>query len=253
VTELINTWLWALVSVLIVSLMSLIGVITLAIKSKYLKKILLLLVSFSAGALFGGAFLDLIPEALDSFKSKTAVGLLILSGIVFFFVLEKFIHWRHCHIPTCKGHPHPMAINNMIGDSFHNFIDGLVIGSSYLVSFNVGLTTTLAVILHEIPQEMGDFGVLIYGGFKKIKALMINFLSALTAILGTIIALLIGSNISGFSAFLLPITAGGFIYIAGSDLIPELHKEEFSVKKSILQLISIVAGIVLILVVGMFE
>lgn len=247
-----STWFYALISVFIVSLISFVGVLTLAIKQKNLKKILLFLVSFSTGALFGGAFLHLIPEALDSITSKSLIGMLILVGIMMFFILEKFVHWRHCHIPTSKHHPHPLTIMSLVGDGLHNFIDGLVIGSSYLVSPYLGLTTTMVIILHEIPQEMGDFGILIYGGYKRIKALLMNFLSALTAVLGTILALAIGSRIEGFAALLLPITAGGFIYIAGSDLIPELHKES-DASKSILQFLSILAGVALIFVFTFFE
>jgi len=246
------TWFYALISVFIVSLVSFVGVLTLSIKQKNLQKILLFLVSFSTGALFGGAFLHLIPEALGSIKSTSLIGSLILVGILIFFILEKFVHWRHCHIPTSKHHHHPLTTMSLVGDGLHNLIDGLVIGSSYLVSPALGLTTTIVIILHEIPQEMGDFGILIYGGYKRMKALLMNFLSALTSVLGTIIALSVGSRVEGFAALLLPITAGGFIYIAGSDLIPELHKE-FAVSKSILQFISILAGIALIFVFTFFE
>lgn len=242
-----NVWLYSLLSVIIISIISFIGVFTLAIKDKFLKKILLLLVSFSAGALFGSAFLHLIPEALEKISSTRLVFLFVLMGILFFFILEKFIHWRHCHIPTSKKHPHPFAIMNLIGDGFHNFIDGLIIGASYLISIPLGVTTTIAVILHEIPQEIGDFGVLLHGGFKKSKALLINFLSALTSVVGVIISLIVGSRAIEFSVILLPIAAGGFIYIAGSDLIPELHKE-YKISKSLIQLLSLIAGILLMFV-----
>jgi zinc and cadmium transporter len=161
---------------------------------------------------------------------------------VLFFVLEKFVHWRHCHVPTSTEHPHPFAYMNLVGDSLHNFIDGLVIGVSYLVSVPLGITTTFVIILHEIPQELGDFGVLLHGGFKKKKAILLNFVTALTAVLGTIVGLLLGSSAESLSLLVLPLTAGGFIYIAGSDLIPELHKE-CKASRSLVQLIGIVAGI----------
>ncbi len=247
-----EAWFFSLISVLVVSLISFIGVITFAIKTNFLKKILLLLVSLSAGALLGGAFIHLIPEAFETIESESSVPLLILGGILLFFTLEKFIHWRHCHIPTCKSHPHPFAIMNLIGDGLHNFIDGMIIAASYLINIPLGITTTIAVILHEIPQEIGDFGVLIYGGFKKTKALLLNFMTALTAILGAIVTLIIGSRISSFSIYLLPIAAGGFIYIAGSDLIPELHKE-VNLKKSLLQLLSIIIGIALMFALVLLE
>jgi zinc and cadmium transporter len=178
--------------------------------------------------------------------------LFIIIGLLLFFILEKFIHWRHCHIPTCKGHPHPVATMNLFGDALHNLIDGMVIGASYLASIPLGITTTIAVVLHEIPQEISDFGVLVYGGFSKKKALMMNFFSALTSVLGAIVTFVIGSKISFFSTILVPITAGGFIYIAGSDLIPELHKE-VNVSKSILQFLSIILGVGVMLALLLLE
>ena len=241
-----TTWLYALVSVFIVSLISFIGVITLSIKKSILNKSLLFLVSLSAGALLGGAFIHLIPEAFENFTSSLVVSLLILSGILIFFILEKLIHWRHCHVPTSSKHPHHLAMMNLIGDGLHNFIDGLIIGASYLINTQLGITTTLAVILHEIPQEIGDFGVLVYSGFKRIKALFMNFLSALTAVLGTIIALLIGAKAEAFSILLLPIAAGGFIYIASADIMPELHKT-CEPSKSLFHLIGLILGILLML------
>lgn len=245
-------WLYSLISVIIVSLISLIGVITLSISIDKLKKILFILVSFSAGSLFGGAFLHLIPEAIEQYGAQTGIFLVLIGGIVLFFILEKIINWRHCHIPTSDEHPHPMAFMNLVGDGVHNFIDGLVIGGSYLVSFELGLATTVAVILHEIPQEMGDFGVLIYAGLSKGRALFFNFLSALTAVLGTVCVLVFGPEIHNLSYFLLPFTAGGFIYIAGSDLIPELHKENIP-SKSIIQLLAILLGVILMMFLGAHE
>jgi len=237
-----NAFFYALISVLIVSAVSLIGVVTLALKQNLLKKLLLFFVSFSAGALFGDALIHLIPEALETLMSEVIVSLFVIAGLMIFFVLEKFIHWRHCHVPTCKEHPHPIATMNLLGDALHNLIDGMIIGASYLASIPLGITTTLAVVLHEIPQEISDFGVLIYGGFTKRKALMMNFFSALTSVIGAIITFLVGSRIESFSALLVPITAGGFIYIAGSDLIPELHKE-VNVSKSVIQFLSILFGV----------
>lgn len=236
-----EVWLYSIISVLVVSLISLIGVITLSLSDRILRKTLLFLVSFAAGSLFGGAFIHLIPEAVED-GCSTCVSIYVLLGILIFFVLEKFIHWRHCHIPTSKHHPHPLGIMNLVGDGFHNLIDGLIIGGSYLVSIPLGFTTTIAIILHEVPQEIGDFGILLHAGFSKAKALFFNFLSALTAVIGAVAAILIGSRLGGFTDFLVPFTAGGFIYIAGSDLIPELQKE-CAPSKSFFQLIALVLGI----------
>ena len=159
--------IFSFASVVLVSLISLVGVLTVFIRPERLKKILLLLVSFSVGALFGDAFIHLLPESFTKLGVNLSTSLYIIAGIIAFFVLEKFIHWRHCHIPTSKEHPHPVVFMNLIGDGVHNFLDGVIIGASYLVSIPIGITTTLAVILHEIPQEIGDFGILLHGGLTR--------------------------------------------------------------------------------------
>ena len=245
-------WFYTLVSVFIVSIISLIGVLTLSFNKKTLSDILLYMVSFAVGGLFGDAFIHLIPEAFDKLGKGILVSSLIIFGILVFFVLEKFIRWRHCHVVTSKDHPHPVVLMNLIGDGLHNMIDGMIIGATYLISIPLGLTTTLAVILHEIPQEIGEFGVLVHGGLSVKNALLFNFLSALLAIVGAIFSLTVGPYIKDYAAYLIPITAGGFIYLAGSDLIPELHHES-EVKRSCLQFICILLGIAtmaLLLLVG---
>jgi len=210
-----------------------------------LKKILIFFVSFSAGALLGGAFIHLIPEAASENGFNLKISFYVLGGILFSFILEKLICWRHCHNPShIDSEVHSFVYMNLFGDGVHNFIDGMVIGAAYLISIPVGLAATIAIILHEIPQEIGDFGVLLHGGFTRGKALMFNFLTAITAIFGTALALAIGSYSDGLTHFLVPFAAGSFIYIAGSDLIPELHKET-SVKKNLLQFIFLVMGILL--------
>ena len=234
-------WFYTLLSVLVVSLISLVGVFTLSLNQKKLGQWLIYLVSFSAGALMGDAFIHLIPEALENIPSRWA-SLFILSGILLFFVLEKIIHWRHCHEVACAEHPHAFSYMILLGDGVHNFIDGLVIGASFLVSFPVGLSTTLAVILHEIPQEIGDFGSLVYGGFSRLRALLYNFFSGTTAILGAVLILILGSRWGNLADWLVPFAAGGFIYIAGSDLIPELHKSKES-KKMFFQVVYFILGI----------
>lgn len=235
-------WVYSLASVLIVSLISLIGVLTISIKPKKLNKFLIYLVAFSAGALFGGAFLHLLPEVIEQFSYTLNFSYLILGGVVLFFILEKVIHWQHCHFPHSKGHVHSFAIMNLMGDGFHNFLDGLIIGASYLVSVPSGIAATIAVGFHEIPQEIGDFGVLVHGGFSKTKALVLNFASALVAVVGVVIALSLSNLVEGIQYYIVPVAIGGFIYIAGSDLIPELHKK-FTIKSAFLQLIAFVSGI----------
>lgn len=155
-------------------------------------------------------------------------------------------------MPITKNHKHPVAIMNLIGDGVHNLMDGIIIGASYLASIPVGIATTIAVLLHEIPQEIADFGVLIHGGFTKKKALFFNFLFALTSVVGVIITLIIGSRVMDITHFLIPFTAGGFIYIASSDLIPEMHKET-TLKKSVIQLLFFTLGILVMLALTLLE
>ena len=247
-----NVWIYTLVSVLIVSSISFLGLLTLSIKIDKLKKILLYMVSFSAGALFGDVFIHLLPEIIEEVGFGLNISIYVMMGIGFSFVIEKFIHWRHCHIPHSKEHIHPFAMMNLFGDGVHNFIDGIIIGASYLASIPVGIATTIAVILHEIPSEIGDFGVLLHGGFSKGKALFYNFVTALTAIIGAVISLVISSYVENLTTFLIPFAAGGFIYIAGSDLIPELHKE-VKVEKSLLQFIAIILGVLVMLALLLLE
>jgi zinc and cadmium transporter len=200
-----------------------VGIFTLSLKDSLLEKIIFGLIGFSAGALIGSAFLHILPEVLERVKSG-AVFYYVILGILAFFLLERYFHWRHCHEDACALHA--FTYLNLIGDSLHNFIDGMVIAASFVVSIRLGVATTLAIILHEIPQELSDFGVLVYGGFGKVKALCYNFISALTAMLGAVTGyFILGAN-AHLSNFLLPFTAGGFIYIATCDLIPEIHKEK---------------------------
>ncbi len=242
-----NTLIYIFGSVFFVSLISFVGILLLFFKEKQLSQILIYFVSFSAGALLGGAFFHLLPEATAGAGFTLRIGCYLLIGFIVCFILEKFIRWRHCHILPDGAHPHPFSFLILFSDGLHNIIDGLIIGASYFVSIPLGLSTTLAVIFHEIPQELGDFASLLYGGFSKSKALFFNFLSALGAFLGVIFFLILAEHVKGMTNFLIPFAAGNFIYIASSDLIPELHKE-FKIKKSIFQLIFFVAGLMIMLI-----
>lgn len=239
-----STSLIALASVLAISFTSLIGVFFLSLGKKRLESIVLYLVSFAAGALFGDVFLHILPEISEGLGLSMQASLYVLSGIVFSLFTEKIVHWRHAHVHG--EHTHSIAAMNLFGDGVHNFIDGLIIGASYLVSIPVGFATTLAVFLHEIPQEIGDFGVLMHAGYTRRRALFMNFLLALTAVIGLGVALLIGAYSENLLSFLLPFAAGTFLYIAGSDLIPELHKE-VSTKKALGQIIIFVLGVCVML------
>lgn len=232
-------FMWALGASIVVSLISFVGVISLFLKENLISKILLLLISFSAGALIGGAFLHLIPEAAEK-SAHGEVYLFVIVGFILFFILERYLHWRHCHKGKCDIHM--FTYLNLVGDGVHNFIDGLIIGSSFVVNVNFGFATSFAIIMHEIPQEIGDFGVLVYGGLNKNKALFYNFLSALTAILGTIIGYALANTSDIFLKLLMPVAAGGFIYIASCDLIPELHKQQ-DIKKATLSMAVFILGV----------
>lgn len=244
-------WLYALISVALVSSVSLIGVFFLSLNEKVLRKILIFLVSFAVGGLFGDAFIHLLPESFEKLGHNLTTSLLVLLGIFIFFILEKFIRWRHCHV-TSSEHQHPVVTMNFLGDSVHNFIDGMLIGASYFVSIPLGISTTLAILLHEIPQEIGDFGVFLQAGLTVKKAFAYNVLSAMFSFAGAGIALAAASRVEGFAVLLLPVTAGGFIYIAGSDLMPELH-HEVKASTSVLQFISIMAGVGMLALLTLIE
>ena len=240
----------------IASLFSFVGIYALSLKEDTLHKILLVLVAFSAGSILGAAYFDLLPEAVELVE-ESVVFVYITLGFVLFFFLERFIYWYH-------GHPHEADISaeiadrattkgfaylNLIGDGVHNFIDGMVIAASFLVGLPVGLATTVAVIFHELPQEMGDYGILVYAGFRRGKALLLNFLVALAVVLGGISAIFFIEAVEALSGLVIAFSAGGFIYLAASELIPELHKEK-SLKKSAIQFAVFILGISLIWALG---
>lgn len=233
--------IYAIVSVVAVSLVSLVGIATLRVSEKKLQRAVFFLVSLAVGAFLGDSFFHIIPESFETSCPKENTSIYILLGIFIFFILEKVIHWHHRHnVEQMKIKP--VGYMNLVADGVHNLIDGVLIGTTYLVDLRIGIATTIAVILHEIPQEIGDFGVLLYSGFSRWKALGFNFLSSMLAIAGTLVALFVGGQIESLEDVMLPITAGGFIYIAMSDLVPELHKDS-DWASSIIQLVGIAIGV----------
>ncbi len=244
-------WLYTLVSVVLVSLLSLIGVLFISLDDQRLRRLVFLLVSLAVGALFGDVFIHLLPETFASAKGM-APSLAVLGGIFLFFILEKFLHWRHQHLTDSGSSVRPLGYMNLVANGLHNLLDGLMIGAAYLVSLPVGLATSTAVVLHEIPHEIGDFGILIHAGFSRRRALLFNFLSACLAIVGALAALLIGGRMAEFSRLMIPLTAGGFIYIAGSDLLPELH-EESKPSQSLAQLLAILCGVCLMMLLRLWD
>ena len=242
------TLIYIIIASFLISVGALVGIFTLAMQEKKLNKILLLLVSLSAGALMGGAFIHLLPEASEKLEGISIYGTVLLSFITFFFI-EKLFHWRHCHKGKCDVHT--FGYMNLCGDAVHNFIDGLILAATFIADIRLGIITTLAIALHEIPQEIGDFGVLLYAGFKKEKALLANFLVALTVVLGGVVGYFL-SFLESYFIYLLPFAAGGFIYIAASDLMPEIRKEQ-SLKKSLASFGVFLIGVLIMYLVTYFE
>jgi len=269
----VPAWAAALLSVLLISLASLAGAFTLSLGTARLERVIFLLVAFAVGAMLGGALLHLIPESYETLGGGPQTGALVLAGVLAFFVLEKFLHWRHQHgapeaIEGATGHSHghglaghshgghsqgphdpggseaPFALINLVGTVAHNAIDGAIVAAAYMVSIQTGIVTTLAVMLHEIPQEIGNFGILVYGGYPPRKALLYNFGAGMAGIASAILVLVVGGQVQGLADWLLPITAGAFLYIAGSDLIPELNRRHsYPAHKAVSQLLMMLLGV----------
>jgi zinc and cadmium transporter len=245
-------YIYAFISVAVVSLVSLIGVFFLSLREEILKKYVFIFISLAVGALLGDAFIHLIPEAFENSLNANSTSVLIIIGILIFFILEKFLHWHHHGEDAEDAHIHPMGKLILFSDGIHNFVDGVIIGASFLVSIPVGIATTIAVILHEIPQEIGDFAVLLHSGYTKTRALWLNFLSAISSILGLVVILVLSQAEETVVLYLLPMAAGGFIYVAVADLIPELQKT----KKgwySVMQIITVIIGVGLMLALTLLE
>ncbi|MFZ5424345.1 MAG: ZIP family metal transporter [Patescibacteria group bacterium] len=236
-----TTLLYIVSSSVVVSLLALLGIVIVDIQSTWFSKSLMYLVALSAGTMIGGVFLHLLPEAAENFEDTTYFTLALIS-FVLFFLIEKGLHWHHCHDEECEKHTYGQM--TLFGDSVHNFIDGLLIAGAYITDINLGIATTAAIALHELPQEIGDFGVLVHSGFTKKKALLVNFLVALAALAGALVGFYVSESIEGITKYAIPLAAGGFLYIATSDLIPEI-REETNTKKSIGALIAFFTGILL--------
>lgn len=233
-----TTGLQILCATALVSMTALVGVLLLGMNERLLRRTSFVLVAFASGALVGGAFFHLLPEAMNLAGEGTLAMAAI--GILFFFALEKWLCWRHCHNVTCDVHGFTYV--TLLGDGIHNFIDGVVIAAAFLKSPELGVVTTSVVVFHEVPQELGDFGVLIHGGFSKTRALWFNLLTGLTAMAGGAVGYFLSEQSGRLQPHLLAFTAGGFIYTALADLIPELHKQRGS-GRSVAQFALLSAGL----------
>ncbi|HLC96278.1 MAG TPA: ZIP family metal transporter [Candidatus Nanoarchaeia archaeon] len=239
-----------LLSVVIVSLLSVVVALPFLMKKKLSQHTLLILLSMSVGVLLSTVFLDFMPEIVEHGYS-IAVGTNILLGFLIFFLLEKFVHWHH-HSKQEKddvhGHAYHLAAVNLIGDGIHNFLDGMVIAGSYAVNIVLGLAATISVIFHELPQELADMGVLLYSGLSRSKSLIFNFISAITAIIGALVGIVLASSVEGFVDFVVPFSAGAFLYISASNVLPQLHRH-YDLKESLVHIAAIVFGILIIVAV----
>lgn len=233
------TLVYIIISTIVISLASLVGIFFISMREEHLHKIIIRLVTFATGVLLGGAILHLIPEA---FEAHINASLWVLGGIVVFFILEKFFFWRHCHNGICDIHP--FSYLNLAGDGIHNFVDGTIIAASFIVNIKLGFVTSVIALAHELPQEIGDFGILVYGGFTKRKALFYNLLCSMSCILGGIAAYFVSARIQNLTSVLIAFAGGNFLYISLVDLLPELRKVG-SLKESIMQLVLLVFGVFL--------
>ncbi len=241
-----------IVATALISLCSVVGIFIINLKKSMTNELFFILIAFATGTLLGAAFLDLLPEALEMAEASRVL-LYALAGMMIFYVIEKTIHWHHGqHGGKQAEHNHkPVAYVVLVGDGLHNFFDGIAIAASFLTNIELGITTTIAVIAHEIPQEIGDYSLLIYSGFSKAKALLFNFISALAAVAGAVGFYYFAGIFENLQVIGLSVTAGAFIYATGVDLLPELHKE-MSAKKSVIQLFAILIGIGLIWLVATY-
>lgn len=247
-----TAYIYTFASVIVVSLVSFIGVFALSFKEETLKKYIFLLISLAVGALLGDSLIHLIPEALEHSGNTLVTSLLVIAGVVGFFVLEKFLHWHHHGEDAHEEHLNPTGKLILFSDAIHNFLDGVIIAASFLISVPVGIATTIAVILHEIPQEIGDFAVLVHSGYSRTRALWVNFLSAIFAIAGAIFLFMVGEFAHTLEEWFVPLASGGFIYIAIADLIPELNKTK-GVKKSVIQVVTIAVGVLAMAALTLLE
>lgn len=232
---------WILFVTFINGLLAFAGVGFYFLFKKNLNRVLMFLVSFTTGALLGGAFIHFLPEAFEDLGLMRTVGITVF-GFILFLILERILHWHHCHDGKCEKHPFTYLL--LWGDAIHNFIDGVIIAGGFLISIPFGIVTSLLIFAHELPQEIGDFGVLVYGGLSRGRALWYNFLSQLTAVLGGLLGYLFLSIDQ--VVYLLPIAAGGFIYIAVADLIPEIFKEKNWIR-IVVNLMGIIAGLLVLI------
>jgi len=238
-----STLSWIVVSGVAMSSIALVGSATLLLRPEQLQRLLLPLVAFAAGTLLGGALLHMLPAAIEIVGPRPSVFLWLLAGFTAFFALEQFLHWHHSHREIEGVEHRPLNYLVLIGDGLHNFLGGLAVSAAFMADIRLGISAWLAAAAHEVPQELGDFGVLVHGGWSRRKALLFNVLSASTFLIGGLVAYVASTRID--VTFLLPFAAGNFLYIAASDLIPEV-KHGHGKWENAVHLVALVSGIALL-------
>ncbi|MCP9496650.1 MAG: ZIP family metal transporter [Pyrinomonadaceae bacterium MAG19_C2-C3] len=262
-----QAWAYSLGSVVIISLLSLIGLSVIALHERLLHRLIPAMMSLAVGAMLGDAFLHLLPELYDKPHSDNRIALSILGGLILFYLLELAVRRHHTHrhppahdvelhtahdLPASDHRVAPVGYVSLIAGSLHNVMDGVLIAASYMTSFKVGLATTIAILLHEVPHEIGGFGVLLHAGFTRAKALFFNFLTGCLSLAGVVASLLLGGLVEDLPSLTLPLTTGGFIYIAASSLLPELAKRT-RLREIIVQLVGITLGVLVMLLLTFIE
>jgi len=237
-----TTFLWILLGGVVMSGIALVGSVTLLLKEETLQKLLLPLVAFAAGSLLGGAFFHMLPGAVEEAGFRISLFAWLLLGFSIFLVLEQFLHWHHCHRASAQCRK-PLTYLILIGDGLHNFMGGLAVAGAFIIDVRLGVSTWLAAAAHEVPQELGDFGVLVHGGWPRGRALLLNLLSGLTFLLGGLVTYAVSFQID--VGFLLPFAAGNFIYIAASDLVPEVNRNR-GIPENLVHAGAFLAGLVLL-------
>lgn len=252
-----SVFAWIITASIAGGILSVLGAGLLALNSRSLKYVGVM-VSYAIGALLGAVFLDILPEAIRLTTNVAALSATLLGGILLFFILEKLVLWRHCHHDHCEAHEPTIAVEHdhgrsglmiMLGDTFHNFVDGIIIAAAFLTDIQLGIVTSVAIIAHEIPQEVGDFAILMHSGYSKMKALKLNLISSFASVAGAVLGYFTLQTMQSWIPSLLAVAAASMIYVAVADLIPGLHKRA-QLKDTLQQVSLILLGVGTVALMG---
>ena len=246
---------WILAATLLGGVLSVIAAAVVALNARITQ--VPVLVSYAVGALLGAVFLDILPEAFERAESVETMAVTVLFGILLFFVLEKLVLWRHCHVERCEAHDPPQPLHDhgrsgmmiMIGDTFHNFVDGVLIAAAFLANIELGIVTAIAIVAHEVPQEVGDFLILLHSGYTRMEAFTFNVLSSAAMIAGGTLAYFALQTMEGLVPALLGLAAASMLYVSVADLIPGLHRRP-ELQATVQQVVLIALGVGTIWLVG---